>query len=328
MDLRLKGGQIYRGRFEMSVPQRLFRGSSQRRPDTGKCPRHNVMEKLIFGCGYLGIRVAMRWRGAGDRVFAVTRSAERGDQLRAQGLFPIVADVTKPDTLVELPHASTVLFAVGFDRTTGSSVREVYVTGLRSVLDALPPSVQRFIYVSSTGVFGQADGTWVDEESVCEPTRPTGRACLEAERLLRDHSLGQRSVTLRMAGIYGPGRVPRKTELMRGEPILAAERGRLNLIHVDDAASVILAAEVKAKTPNLYLVSDGHPVLRREYCQQIARLAEAPSVRFQVPSLDSPKAQRGTTDKRVSNAKILRDLDVTLKYPSYREGLAAIVGGA
>ena len=288
----------------------------------------NMMEKLIFGCGYLGIRVARRWRDAGDRVFAVTRSAERGDQLREQGLLPLVADVTKPETLVELPNASTVLFAVGFDRTLGKSVREVYVTGLRSVLDALPPSVQRCVYVSSTGVFGQTDGTWVDEESVCEPTRPTGRACLEAEQLLRSHPLGRRSVILRLAGIYGPGRVPRKTELMRGEPIVAAQHGRLNLIHVEDAVSVILAAEVRARVPSLYLVSDGHPVQRREYCQQIARLAEAPTVRFREPSLDSPKAQRGTTDKRVSNAKVLRDLDVKLKYPSYREGLAAIVDGA
>jgi nucleoside-diphosphate-sugar epimerase len=286
------------------------------------------VDKLIFGCGYLGIQVARRWRDAGDRVFAVTRSSERGRQFRAEGLFPIVADVTQPETLSELPQASSVLFAVGFDRTTGASVREVYVAGLRSALAAVSPSTRRFLYVSSTGVFGQTDGTWVDEDSPCEPTRPTGRACLDAESLLQEHELGPRSIILRLAGIYGPGRVPRRAQLMRGEPLVVAENGRLNLIHVDDAATVILAAEAQASVPNLYLVSDGYPVLRRQYCQHVARLVQAPNVRFQEPPPNSPKAQRGATDKRVSNTKMMRELTVKLRYPSYREGLAAIVEGS
>jgi nucleoside-diphosphate-sugar epimerase len=261
-------------------------------------------------------------------VYAVTRSVRRADELRNRGLVPIIADVTEPTTLISLPSVASVLYAVGFDRNSGSSVREVYVDGIRSVLDALPSSVRRLTYVSSTGVFGQTDGHWVDEGSVCKPTRPTGQACLDAEQSLQQHALGVRSVILRLAGIYGPRRVPWKTDLLRGEPIAAAEDGHLNLIHVDDAAQVVLAADRSGAAPRLYLVSDGNPVPRGEYCRQLARLVHAPAVRFERPSPSSPTVQRASTDKRVCNARMLRELNVTLNYPTYREGLISTVAGA
>ncbi len=90
------------------------------------------MNRLIFGCGYLGFRVARMWQGAGDRVFAVTRSKSRANQFEATGFIPIVADVTNPATLAELPAADTVLVAIGMDRTRYSDIRTVYVEGLRA----------------------------------------------------------------------------------------------------------------------------------------------------------------------------------------------------
>ena len=148
---------------------------------------------------------------AGHKVFVVTRRASRVQPWRDQGLFPLVADVTRPSTLADLPRAETVLYAVGFDHSAGSSAGAVYLAGLRAVLDALPDSVGRFLYISSTGVFGQADGGWVDEESVCQPTRPTGKACWEAERLLRSTpsaparlSCGWRAFTVRSGFPAGP----------------------------------------------------------------------------------------------------------------------------
>ncbi len=298
--------------------------------------RLSRMAKLIFGCGYLGRRVAERWRDMGHDVYVVTRSSERAQALAASGLTPIVADVMTPASLVDLPNAETVLYSVGFDRTAGHSIAEVYVGGLANVLMRLPVSTGRLIYISSTGVYGATDGELVDEDSPCRPQRDGGRACLEAEALIdaahasrvgpRDGWWTARSIVLRMAGIYGPGRIPRQRELLAGEPLDAPQQGFLNLIHVDDAANAALAAE-RVTSPQTYNVSDGHPAQRREYYQEVARLIGAPAPRFADSPVDSgvltPARDRAISDKRVSNARMLRDLLSQLRYPTYREGLAA-----
>ena len=164
----------------------------------------------------------------------------------AQGWTPIVADVVRPATLVDLPRVTTVVYAVGFDRAAGRSIHEVYVNGLAAVLDALPADSGKFIYVSSTGVYGSAQGDWIDEQTPCHPDREGGRACLAAEQVLGAHPLGDRGVILRMAGLYGPGRIPRMRELLAGAPLPVPAAGYLNLIHVDDAAQVVLAAAERA----------------------------------------------------------------------------------
>ena len=283
------------------------------------------MAKLVFGCGYLGHRVADRWLAAGETVYVVTRSAARADVLGEQGLTPIVADVVRPQALVGLPAAETVLYAIGFDRTAGESIHRVYVDGLANVLAALPPETGRIVYISSTGVFGQAGGQRVDETSECQPVREGGRACLEAERLLSAHPLGDRAVTLRLAGLYGPGRIPSREALMACQPLAAPADGYLNLIHVDDAASVVLAAELRAPLPRLYLVSDGQPVERRIYYEELARLFGAPPPRFIPAPPDSGALARSATDKRIDNARMRAELAVDLAFPSYRQGLASIV---
>jgi nucleoside-diphosphate-sugar epimerase len=283
--------------------------------------------KLVFGCGYLGLRVARLWVGQNDEVIAVTRSPHRAEELAQCGISPRLADVTESATLFNLPAAQTVLYAVGHDRSAGKNIREVYVEGLRNVLAALPGETGRIIYISSTGVYGQSDGEWVDESSPCRPTREGGRACLEAEEVLRTHPLGKRAIVLRMGGLYGPGRISRRAELEAGRPIAAAERGFLNLIHVDDAARIVLAAEARSASPSLYNVTDGHPVQRGDYFRELARLASAPSPRFEPPPESDPRAQRAASDKRVSNRALLSAFEPKLQFPSYREGLAAIVVG-
>ncbi|HEY1785296.1 MAG TPA: SDR family oxidoreductase [Pirellulales bacterium] len=285
------------------------------------------MAKLVFGCGYLGHRLADGWRAAGETVYVVTRSAARADVLGAQGLTPIVADVVQPGTLAGLPAADTVLYAVGYDRTTGASIRQVYVDGLAHVLAALPPATGRIVYISSTGVYGQTGGERVDENSECLPVREGGRACLEAERLLAAHPLGARAITLRLAGLYGPGRIPSRQQLMAGGPLAIPADGCLNLIHIDDAAGVVLAAERHAPLPRLYVISDGQPVERRMYYEELARLLGAPPPRFVAAPPGSEALARSASDKRIDNARMLAELAIQLAYPSYREGLAAIVAG-
>lgn len=281
------------------------------------------MTKLIVGCGYLGQRVADRWLATGEMVYATTRSEERARELRAVGIEPVVMDVTKPESLSGLPVAETVLYAVGFDRSADATKREVYVNGLAAVLDALPEETGRIVYISSTGVYDQDDGGWIDEGSPCEPTNERSRLLLSAEQCLREHPLGAGAVVLRLAGIYGPGRIPLKDRLASNEPIPASPDAYLNLIHVDDAVEIVLAAAEKARPGTTYLVADGQPGRRRDFYLTVAQLAGLPEPRFADSQTENNK--RGGTNKRIASARVLADLGVRLSYASYRDGLSAIL---
>jgi nucleoside-diphosphate-sugar epimerase len=169
-------------------------------------------------------------------------------------------------------------------------------------------------------------GDWVDEDSKCVPERAGGRACLAAEERLLAHPLAGVSIILRLAGIYGPGRLPNLQALQAGEPIAAPEHGFLNLIHVDDAARAVVAAGVASRAGGRrYLVSDGCPVSRREYYAEVARLSAAPPPRFVAPAEDAHAVARAAAEKRVRNDRLLEELGVQLEYPDFRAGLKAIV---
>jgi nucleoside-diphosphate-sugar epimerase len=277
-------------------------------------PAPPAADALIVGCGYLGRRVAAKWRAAGRRVFAVTR--RNAAELRALGLDPIVADVTEPTTLTPLPRTSTVLYAVGMDRSAGRSMRDVYVDGLANVLAALPAGGQ-FIYVSSTGVYGQSNGGFVDEFSPTEPTEESGKVVLEAESLL--HERRPDAVILRFAGLYGPHRLLRKQPVLKGEPLLGDADKWLNLVHVEDGADAVLAAEAHAAEGSTYTIADDAPTPRRAFYTLLAELLSAPPAAFE------PRPEPGAANRRVSNAKAKAELGWAPRYPSFRDGLPAAV---
>jgi len=283
------------------------------------------MKKLILGCGYLGSRVAQAWLASGWEVLALTRTSQRAEELAAVGIRPIIGDVTGSLDLRDCEDIDTILFAVGFDRAAGKQIRDVYVEGLRRTLDELPMPPRRIIYISSTGVFAQNDGEWVNELSPCEPVREGGKACLAGEELLREHAVGRRAIILRLAGIYGPDRLPKLQDVVAGKPIAATANGYLNLIHVDDAVQIILAVEDQLSPPELLLVSDGHPVLRGDFYRELARLTNSPEPRFDDPSADSSTADRTSTDKRIDSTLLRERLRFTYRFASYVEGLADVV---
>jgi len=280
--------------------------------------------RLIVGCGYLGLRVARRWIAAGCAVTGVVRSPASAAALARESVRPIVADVTRPSTLHDLPSADTLLYAVGYHPAGGASRSMVYVDGLRAVLDAVSPDMHRVILVSSTGVYAEQGGTWVDEHSPAGPLREAGRALLAAEEALAAHRFGPVGIILRMAGIYGPGRLPRRAELASGEPLPIGVGQRVNLIHVDDAAAAVVAAEAHAQPPRTYIIADGNPVDRRAYFAELARQLDLPPPSFRDPLPGESTGRRGG-DKRTSNARMLAELHLQLAYPTYREGLAASV---
>ena len=286
----------------------------------------SIVSKLVVGCGYVGERLALRWSKRGDVVHVSTRRAERAERFLALGLHPLVMDVTHP--CESLPEVDTVVFAVGFDRSSGKQIDEVYVRGLENVLDACPPSVRRFIYVSSTGVYGDADGEWIDEDSECRPNRAGGKACLAAEGRLRNHPvLGDRAIVLRLAGIYGPERLPQVASLRSGEPLRVAADAWLNLIHVDDAVGVIDACVGNRVAPPMTLcVSDGSPVLRGDFYRYLAERLALPAPKFEPPEPGSSRAERARGSKRISNERLVKSLGYQFQHADYRSGLDDIVG--
>lgn len=297
---------------------------------------------LIVGCGYLGKTVAcgIIRDNPGALVYATTRSADKADQFKAAHVEPIIADWTDRRTLARLPQCRQVLVAVSYDARSGRSREESQVGGLANLLDFLPSDAD-ICYISTTGVFHQTDGSWVDENSPARPRAEGGLAHLRAEALLhRRRPQGMWSV-LRLAGIYGPGRVPRASDVIAGRPIEGPHGGFLNLIHVEDGAQAVIASwQLGQRQPalrsRLYLVADDKPVIRRAFYEQIAKMAKVAPPTFTTeqasPSASrSPQSRsaaflssRSGSNKRIWNRRFRRDLMPRLSYPDYVAGLAAI----
>jgi nucleoside-diphosphate-sugar epimerase len=200
-------------------------------------------------------------------------------------------------------------------------MRQVYVQGLTRVLDSWPVS-QRFIYVSSTSVYGQTEGELVDETAKTVPKEKSGQIVLEAEEVLRDRH--PRAILLRFAGIYGPGRLLREKDIRAGAPIEANPERWLNLIQVDDGVQAILAAESRGEPGGIYNVADDAPVPRSAFFELLSELLGAPPPRFREPSRDVLPPHE-MAHRRVSNRRMRKELRVSLNYPSFREGLIASV---
>ncbi|MGE5193458.1 MAG: SDR family oxidoreductase [Deltaproteobacteria bacterium] len=292
--------------------------------------------KLIIGCGYLGGRVARRWIAQGDTVFSLTRSADRAAEFRKSGIEPVVGNVTDPASLATLPEVDTILYAVGLDRGSAQSQRDVYVGGLGNVLNRVAGKFRRFLHTSSTSVYGQNTGEWVDESSECRPERENGKVCLEAEQLLRSRIPA--SNILRLAGIYGSSRLAaRIAELRAGLVLEGNPDAWLNLVHVDDAVAAILACERRGAPGATYLVCDDQPIRRMEYYKLLASLIGAPLPRTggfppfvrggqagsgeAVAVAPSAELPAGNLNKRCCNRRLHEELQVNLRYPTVRVGL-------
>ncbi len=301
---------------------------------------------LIVGCGHLGGRVGQNAKSLGWSVAATTRN--HMDTLAQQGFHPFrfdwndTRDLESISQTIEDYHVDRILISVSYDRNSRVDRFHSQVGGLVRLLQRIRSTSEQFnrnvpdiCYISTTGVYHQTGGVWVDEHSTTRPTREGGRAHLLAEAKLRG-CLGHSPWTiLRLSGIYGPARVPRATDVRAGHPIASPPDGYLNLIHVDDAAAAAIAAlswadhrDVNVKTTQrerLYVVSDDRPVIRRQFYDEIARQTRSPEPTFIAPAGDSPVRYRGETDKRIWNRRCKRDLVPQLRYPTYVEGLRAIL---
>lgn len=286
------------------------------------------MTTLVVGCGYLGRRVAAMLVGRGERVIGTTRHPGKAGELAGMGIEPFALDVlhvhaAEPETPPRprvprggcgLPSFDRLVYCVGFDSKAGPSRREVYVEGLSRFLETQTDRPHRFVYTSSTGVYGHDDGSWVTEDDPADPRTESGRVALEAETIARDHG----AIVVRLAGLYGPGRIIRRAAIQAGEPIASAPAKRVNLVQVDDAASAVVAALDRGSPGRVYNVADDRPATRAELYGITARCLGAPAPTF-LP------AQAEEADRRIANRRMRDELGVVLTYPDVASGLPASI---
>ncbi len=281
---------------------------------------------LVVGYGFLGRRVADLAVQNGDTVWVTSRDPRK---LRAAlspaagGVIPLKLDWTDQRTLANLPEVDRVLVSVSYDTGSRMSRYDSQVGGFANLLRVLSPAVN-VCYISTTGVFHQHDGGWVDENSPARPTREGGRVHLQAESLLHRMRPDLPWTILRFSGIYGPGRIPRAADVIAGRPIPSPGNGYLNLIHVEDGAAAVMASMSQSKR-RLYLISDDEPMRRFDFYRRIAHQVGAAEPTFIRPPIDASARMRSDSDKRVWNRRMKSDLLPRLKYPTYREGLADLL---
>jgi nucleoside-diphosphate-sugar epimerase len=278
------------------------------------------MKVLIAGCGDLGTETGLRLVAAGHEVLGLRR---RTDLLPA-AIAPLAGDLTAP--LAPLPDdVDAVVFAATAGGRSEDAYRAVYLDGLRRVLAGMEVAgarPSRVLFVSSTAVYGVEDGSWVDESTPTDPTSATGQVLVEAERALAASAFP--GISLRLAGIYGPGRTRLLDQVRRGDARLPAPPVHTNRIHRDDAAEAIVHLLRHVEDPaECYVGVDHDPAERGEV---LRFLADELGVPQPPPAGAGEGGRRRGGDKRCRNDRLVAT-GFRFTYPTYREGYRAVLAG-
>lgn len=269
---------------------------------------------FIVGCGYTGTRLARALVGQGADVTITRRdgaaATELAEQLGARGLR---ADLAQPNTLrgAVPPGAIVVVLAPpGADPAAE-------IAGL---LDAVGGEAKRLVYVSSTGVYAPGGGAWVDETWPLAPTTASGRARVAAEQALAASRVPW--IALRVAGIYGPGRGLAERIGAGTYRIVGDGHAHVSRIHVLDLVAAIIAAG-RSTYRGAVNVADDDPAPIGEVADAVAaQLGKPAPPRVPVASVSPEVAGMLTADRRIANARLVQELGVVLRYPSWRAALS------
>ena len=284
------------------------------------------MRALIVGCGYVGLPLGAELARRGHQVFGLRRSALAAAELKSAGIQPLQADITHPDDLARLPRDfDWVVNCTASGGGDAAAYRQIYLEGNRNLLAWLArPPLKKFVYTSSTSVYAQNDGSIVTETSPTEPEAPTAQVLVETENLLRQAAYsGFPAVILRVAGIYGPARGHWFKAYLRGEARIEGEGSRiLNMIHRDDVIGIIIAALEKAAPGETLNAVDNEPVTQLKFFEWLATTLNQP-LPPRAPADTEVWRKRGTTNKKISNAKLHAQLGYAFRYPDFRSGYTA-----
>ena len=285
------------------------------------------MRVLIIGCGYVGLSLTEQLVEAGDDVVGVRRSRAGIAAVETAGGTGVRADLTDPAIFEQLPEADALVFAASTGRGSVETAKAVWQEGFPTAIEQVAehsPGLEQVIFTSSTGVYGDQGGAWVDEDTPIDPETKKLGILAEAERrgaeIAATHGL---DLTIaRFAGIYGPSRYRVESYLTKPSP-----PGYRNIIHRDDAAGTIafLLTET-AQPPELLLVADNEPVHRWDFVTWLAEqvgVDPPPTQTIEELIADDVRSagaiRRLRSDKRIDNSR-LRKLGYEFLFPTFREG--------
>ena len=285
---------------------------------------------LIVGCGYLGRRLARALGMTGCDVRGVVRSEESAAAVAALGAAAARIDLDADFPPPQLPSADTELYYFAPPPAEGDDDPR-----MRRVLAALEQALpRRIVYVSTSGVYGDCAGDWIDESHPLNPATARARRRAAAETLLQhwSASTGVPIVILRVPGIYGPGKLPLE-RLRKRLPLLREEDSPFtNRIHVDDLVSACCAAMERGRPGSAYNVSDGQPSNMTDYFNRIADRVGLPRppviARADIDALSPGMRAFMEESKRLDNRRMREELGVELRYPTLEAGLDACLAEA
>jgi nucleoside-diphosphate-sugar epimerase len=282
---------------------------------------------IILGCGDVGSRLARQYQARGLPVLGVVRSKEGVDRLAALGLESRQCD------LAEAQPCALDLAGVDCFHLVPPPARGVEDLHTRRLIELFGAHghPRRLVYMSTTGVYGDCAGQWIDESHPVRPLADRARRRWDAEERLRDWSAaqGRDLVVIRVAGIYGPDRLP-LDRIRAGTPMVRPEEAPYtNRIHVDDLVTACVAAMERGEPGAVYNACDGHPSTMTAYFQAVAEAAGLPG-----PPLISLEEAAGrlsggmlsylSESRRIRNERLLEGLGIELRYPSLEDGLRAL----
>jgi len=276
---------------------------------------------LSLGHGYSARALAFAL-GPGWQITGTTRSAEKAAALQAEGVTPLIWPGT--DLSEAIAEASHILASAG-----PGAEGDPFLPEIAPALRAARP--EWVGYLSTIGVYGDHGGAWVDEETACTPSTERGRRRVLAEEQWRALAAegGWPLHVFRLGGIYGPGRGPFE-KVKSGEARRIVKPGQVfSRIHAEDIARA-LAASMAAPVPGgrVYNLCDDDPAPPQDvlaYAAELLGLPPPPEVPFEEADLSPMGRSFYAENKRVRNDRIKTELGVTLRYPTYREGLRAML---
>jgi nucleoside-diphosphate-sugar epimerase len=287
------------------------------------------MSRLFcFGLGYSAQRVAQHLAAQGWHVAGTARTSEGAQKIAAQGYQAFVFDGSAPGAGVAqaIAKATHVLVSAPPDAAGDPALRH-YAHDLTRA-----PYLSWIGYLSTVGVYGDSQGAWIDESMPTDATSTRGRRRIEAEQEWQALAAARevRAQVFRLAGIYGPGRSA-IDRLRAGTAHHIIKLGQVfNRIHVDDIAAAVLAGIAGHGAEQIYNITDDEPAPPQDvitYAAELLHMPPPPPIAFADAQLSPMAASFYADNKRIRNARMRQELGVALKFPTYREGLRAILAG-
>jgi nucleoside-diphosphate-sugar epimerase len=275
---------------------------------------------LIAGCGFVGLPLARIFVSAGWETAALTASGASAASLRGEPFPAYALDISETNSLSHLVRRrfDTVIHCASSGRGDANAYAAVFLAGIQNLMANLV--YERLIFTSSTSVYAQRDGSWVDETSPADPAPKTGQILRQTEDLV----LASGGTVARLGGLYGPGRCAPLKKLLEGRASIEEDGTRvMNTLHqLDAAAALHFLAETESS--GLFNVVDNEPVTEIDWFRFVCQHLHKPLPPTGPRNLDR---KRGWTSKRVGNRR-LRSLGWDPIYPTFKEGLATLLGEA